>query len=216
MATKSKTPPTPSVELNDPTNEATERFDVVFDAQPFKEVRFCELNLENIYLAHVYISPVIDIVTGLLPTFNMIAKDTYISASINNDFVHVKCFNELDKQENGAFIPRDGYLEGEKYYKNIFRDKASSIKEDGTSFEKRESLPTGGRDIKARAPYRKAHQLPDPSRPPGAEINRTKQQVKLRLAPDLIADIDQAAAEGGATRNDWMEAALKAALKPRP
>ena len=55
---------------------------------------------------------------------------------------------------------------------------------------------------------------PDSLRPRWAEENRPKKQVKLRLSPDLIEQIDQEASGTELTRNDWIERAILNALKP--
>jgi predicted DNA binding CopG/RHH family protein len=56
-------------------------------------------------------------------------------------------------------------------------------------------------------------------RPRWAEESRPKKQVKLRLEPDLISELDSAAASQGMTRNDWIEESIRsklAANKPKP
>ncbi len=50
--------------------------------------------------------------------------------------------------------------------------------------------------------------------PRWAEALRPKKQVKLRLAPELIADMDAAASREGLTRNDWIERAITKSLTP--
>jgi hypothetical protein len=50
-------------------------------------------------------------------------------------------------------------------------------------------------------------------KPRWAEENRPKKQVKLRLQPDLIDEVDAAAEETGLTRNDWIEQAILAQLR---
>lgn len=70
---------------------------------------------------------------------------------------------------------------------------------------------------KPRGAYRAADQRPDPSQAANAEVNRNKQQLKLRLRPALIEAITQSAAESGQSRNDWIEEVLLAAVqKPTP
>ncbi len=46
------------------------------------------------------------------------------------------------------------------------------------------------------------------------EARRNKRQVKLRLNPDLIEEIDKVADAQGMTRNDWIENAIKKSLTP--
>ncbi|HMN15271.1 MAG TPA: hypothetical protein PKD55_23385 [Bellilinea sp.] len=53
-------------------------------------------------------------------------------------------------------------------------------------------------------------------RPRWAEENRPKKQVKLRLQPELIQDVDEAADQEGLTRNDWIELAIKNQLAQKP
>ena len=56
-------------------------------------------------------------------------------------------------------------------------------------------------------------------RPRWAEEARPKKQVKLRLEPDLISKVEDAAASKGMTRNDWIEESIRKALaaqKPKP
>lgn len=49
--------------------------------------------------------------------------------------------------------------------------------------------------------------------PRWAEQNRPKKQVKLRLPPDLISALDEAAEREGITRNDWIETSIRLRLK---
>ena len=53
-------------------------------------------------------------------------------------------------------------------------------------------------------------------KPRWAEENRPKKQVKLRLQPDIIDDVDAAAEGDGLTRNDWIELAIKNQLARKP
>ena len=58
--------------------------------------------------------------------------------------------------------------------------------------------------------YRKRAELPDPTQPANAEVNRAKAQLKLRVDPAVVEAIDAAAAQAGMTRSDWVtEAALQ-------
>lgn len=53
-------------------------------------------------------------------------------------------------------------------------------------------------------------------KPRWAEENRPKKQVKLRLQPDLIEEVDAAADREGSNRNDWIEQAIKHHLHHKP
>ena len=58
-----------------------------------------------------------------------------------------------------------------------------------------------------------------PLRPRWAEETRPKKQVKLRLKPGMISEVDAAADSSGKNRNDWIEEAIQKALdavKPKP
>lgn len=53
-------------------------------------------------------------------------------------------------------------------------------------------------------------------RPRWAEELRPKRQVKLRLVPELIEQVDDAAKLEGVSRNDWIESAIRKSLEPTP
>jgi len=57
---------------------------------------------------------------------------------------------------------------------------------------------------------------PPSLRPRWAEENRPKKQVKLRLQPELIDEIDTSAKQDGKNRNDWIEAAIRHYLDAKP
>lgn len=57
--------------------------------------------------------------------------------------------------------------------------------------------------------------LADPSKPPNAEINLSKQQVKLRLPPDLLNAVTEQATRDQIDRNTWIINALRMALTPK-
>lgn len=59
----------------------------------------------------------------------------------------------------------------------------------------------------------------NPLRPRWAEEARPKKQVKLRLKPSMISQVDAASKSSGKNRNDWIEEAIQKALdagKPKP
>lgn len=65
--------------------------------------------------------------------------------------------------------------------------------------------------------YRKKTEFPDPSKPRWASVNRTsnnrtKKEVKLRLPPDVLDVVNEAAEKRGQDRTSWMtEVFLRAA-----
>lgn len=64
---------------------------------------------------------------------------------------------------------------------------------------------------KTKRIYRRRHDLPDPSKPPSAEINRlprTKKQINLRLDPRVLSLVDAAAEKSGLNRTSWMTGAF--------
>lgn len=99
-------------------------------------------------------------------------------------------------------------------------EKREKIQDSNTHAENFEDDLDNGRGSSsrkgnARGPYRKAIERPDPSQPANAEVNRTKQQMKVRFKPELIEAINLASSEVGQTRNEWIEEAVEAALVRR-
>jgi len=60
--------------------------------------------------------------------------------------------------------------------------------------------------------YRKRSDLPDPSLPADAEVNRLREVFKVRVLPGLKEEVDAAAKAEGLTRQAWVERALRLAL----
>lgn len=61
--------------------------------------------------------------------------------------------------------------------------------------------------------YRRREELPDPSKPHWAEVNRvtknrSKTQINLRLDPAVLALVDEAAEKRGLNRTSWMTLAF--------
>lgn len=69
-----------------------------------------------------------------------------------------------------------------------------------------------------RRKYRKRAELPDPTLPANAEVNRPTTQVKLRLDPAIAAVIDEAVAQSASgSRTEWIvEAALARIEREQP
>jgi predicted DNA binding CopG/RHH family protein len=53
-------------------------------------------------------------------------------------------------------------------------------------------------------------------RPRWAEENRSNKQVKLRLDPTLLENIEKRAADDGLNRSEWITKALRSALEAKP
>lgn len=63
---------------------------------------------------------------------------------------------------------------------------------------------------------RRTTPLANPEKPRWAEENRSKQQVKLRLAPALAEAAEARAKSKGVTRNEWIEGLIIKALSIEP
>jgi len=62
--------------------------------------------------------------------------------------------------------------------------------------------------------YRRREELPDPSQPADAEVNRPTEQFKIRVRRDLKAELARAAKEQGVSQQDWVIEAILAKLHP--
>ena len=66
---------------------------------------------------------------------------------------------------------------------------------------------------RVRLPYRKASELPDPTKSHRAEVNRSTKLVQFRLTPEDIAELDQIAAKDGLSRAGWITQTVLTALE---
>lgn len=72
-------------------------------------------------------------------------------------------------------------------------------------------------DEQLKRKYRRRAELPDPTLPANAEVNRPTQQLKLRVEPDIAELIDSAAEASGKTRSEWMsDAAVEKIRREQP
>lgn len=72
-------------------------------------------------------------------------------------------------------------------------------------------------DEQLKRKYRRRAELPDPTLPADAEVNRPTQQLKLRVEPDIAELIDSAAAASGKSRSEWMtDAAIEKIRREQP
>lgn len=92
------------------------------------------------------------------------------------------------------------------------KKKSVRIKELNEFLEKNEFLEEGIKRV-----YRRKAELPDPSKPRWAAVNRasppSKVEVKLRLDPKALELVDQAVAASKVNRTVWMTKALLDSLR---
>lgn len=61
--------------------------------------------------------------------------------------------------------------------------------------------------------YRKRGELPDPTKPADAEVNRLRKLFAVRVLPDVQQRVIEASKAEGMTRQEWVERALIEALE---
>ena len=98
---------------------------------------------------------------------------------------------------------------GEQYTvknKSTFADSFTNFEEVKIYFESLGYQLT--KKSSTRAKYRKRDQLPDPTRAADSEVNRPKEQFRIRVEPGLKDEVDTHARSRGMTRQDWVVEAI--------
>lgn len=72
------------------------------------------------------------------------------------------------------------------------------------------------RAVRKGRKLRKAFERPRPDLPADAPINRARKQIALTLPPELITEVNEYVEAQDMDRNRFIEAAIRAALAPKP
>jgi len=187
--------------------------DFSFRDTPFREIRFSPNLADNFALLFHYGPKIIEQCLWFIATKELDPGDVDLYVDFADGKLFATGANLVQPNSFSISIGPGNYEE----FKSSVR---FGIKEETTRNTTLDDAEALKRQMPGqpgmRGPYRKANQLPDPSKPPDAEINRTKQQLKLRLPPSLIAEVEEAAEDANVSRNEWLERAIQTALKRTP